>query len=152
MKNVTFYNKKGIKVFIWFILISFIITLMPIPGDSQTKKTLSQMLWERVKKCYSKFVDEDGNGKPDCTIIDDSKNGYLQVSGSYPECGCECTSTVGAYVNKSGEYIFLQSEIFTCSWEKRIYSNKNLNELLPKDFDISTFISQPIKEKINYLS
>lgn len=140
-------SEKTVK---WAFLLLIVIVFIPIGGDSQTKKSLSQMLWDRVSRCHSNFIDEDGDGKPDCKIIDDSKNGYLQISGSWPTCGCSCTSTVGAYIGSTGEYIFLQSDSFSCSFEKKISSSKNLKDILPKDFGIATFISQPIKEKVNY--
>ncbi|MEW6527098.1 MAG: hypothetical protein AB1444_10565 [Spirochaetota bacterium] len=150
MNTTRMYAKKGVEAAKWMFLLLIVLTFIPVSGAGQAKKSLSQMLWERAKKCYSNFVDENGDGKPDGNVIDDSKNGYLQISGSWPECGCSCTSTVGAYVNSAGEYIFLQSDSYKCSWEKKISSNKNLNDLMPKDFGIHTFISQPVQGKINY--
>ncbi|HQJ75137.1 MAG TPA: hypothetical protein PKW14_06125 [Bacteroidota bacterium] len=133
------------KKFILFFLI-----LIPIICFTQTKSSLSKILWDRVNRCYSMFVDEDGDGKPEFNKIDDSKNGYLQISGNWPTCGCSCTSTVGAYKNNVGDYILLQSEKFTCNWEKKISSNKELKDILPESFGIKDFISEPINEKIDH--
>ncbi len=131
-------------------LVLFILFLLPIICYTQTKNSLSKILWDRVNRCYSLFVDEDGDGKPEFNKIDDSKNGYLQISGSWPTCGCSCTSTVGAYKNNIGEYVLLQSEQFVCNWENKISSNKELKDILPESFGIKDFIKEPINEKIDH--
>jgi hypothetical protein len=87
------------------------------------------------------FEDEDGDGEIDgVEIIDDSKNGYIKVSGSYPTCGCECSMTIGAFKDIKGEYTFIEFEERSCSWTKKISSNKQLELLFPDSFGISEFI------------
>jgi hypothetical protein len=51
------------------------------------RETGSALLWKFVDPCYSLLEDMDGDGKVDGDIVDDTKNGYLSVSGSYPTCG-----------------------------------------------------------------
>ena len=87
-------------VFLLFMIMSF-------AANSYAQKTLSQQLWDQVQACYSNFEDMDEDGKPDFTAVDDSRNGYLQISGDWPTCGCGCTSTVAAFKNHSGKYTFL---------------------------------------------
>lgn len=130
-----------------FRLLFFFI---PLIGLGQTTNSLSEILWSRVKSCHSMFEDMDEDGIPDFDKIDDSKNGYLKISGSWPTCGCSCSSTVGAYKNQEGIYVILQSDKVLCSWERKISSNKVLKEILPSDFGINSFISQQIIEKPSY--
>lgn len=127
-----------IKIFLFFISLS---------AYGQTTNSLSKILWSRVQTCYSMFEDMDDDGIPDFESIDDSKNGYLKISGGWPTCGCSCSSTVGAYKNEAGRYIILQSDKALCSWERKVSSNTDLKEILPDDFGINSFISGEISEK-----
>ncbi|WP_293289662.1 DUF413 domain-containing protein [Allomuricauda sp.] len=102
-------------------------------------KSLSHQLWERVKDCQALLDDTDNGEKLDFNKIDDSKNGYLKIWGSYPTCGCTCSSTVGAYRDIHGGYTFLQKEESSCDWRKSISSNKDLAVILPDSFDIRVF-------------
>ncbi len=113
-----------------------VLLLIFTPSFSQS---LSERLWDRVDRCHSNFEDMDDDGELDFDKIDDSKNGYLMVSGGWPTCGCSCSSTVGAFKNSPGEYVFVQKETYLCSWEKKISSNRPLDEILPADFGITTF-------------
>ena len=128
------------------LLIFFILTTSL--GFSQTQKSLSELLWERVNTCYSRFEDMNDDGKPDFEKIDDSQNGYLKVWGGWPTCGCSCSSTVGAYKNNEGHYIYLQSEEFNCSWTKESSSNKSMEEIMPDNFGINSFSSQTITDNL----
>lgn len=131
-------------------IIIFLFVFIPVIGIGQTTKTLSEILWSRVKTCYSMFEDMNDDGIPDFDKIDDSENGYLKISGSWPACGCSCSSTVGAFKNNEGNYVILQLDIFTCSWEKRISSNKELNTIMPNGFGINCFITGQITERITH--
>ena len=127
-----------------------LIVLISTIGFGQTQKTLSDILWSRVNSCYSMFEDMDDDGIPDFNKIDDSKNGYLKISGSWPTCGCSCSSEVGAYKNSKGEYIILQSDQVECSWERKISSNHDLIGILPDGFGINNFTSEPVKNEKDY--
>jgi hypothetical protein len=108
--------------------------LLTFKGVGQASQTLGGQLWERAEKCYSMFEDDDDDGKVDYEeLIDDAQNGYLKVSGSYPTCGCGCTSEIGAYADQSGQYTFIEKEAWSCSWTERIHSNKSLESVLPDD-------------------
>lgn len=131
-------------------IIELLFVLIPLTGLGQKTNSLSEILWDRVKTCHSMFEDMDDDGIPDFNKIDDSNSGYLKISGSWPTCGCSCSSTVGAYKNLEGEYIILQSDEVLCSWEKRISSNKELKEILPNIFVVNTCMSGQIAEEITY--
>jgi hypothetical protein len=139
-----FKKRKGIKGMKY--LLGFLLILYPVFGNSQTAKPLSEILWNRVNKCYSMFEDMDDDGIPDFYKIDDSKNGYLKIWGGWPTCGCSCTSIIGAYKNSSGEFDILQFDEVICSWEKKISSNKALIEILPDGFGINSFILKELQE------
>lgn len=131
------------------LLVIFII-LIPIISFGQKPTPLSKLLWDRVKVCYS-LIEEGFDGEAiELDKIDDSRNGYLKISGSWPACGCSCSSTVGAYKNRQNQYTILQLDEVLCDWEKKISSNKKLEDILPIDFGIKDFISAPITEKPDY--
>lgn len=95
-------------------------------------KSLSEQLWERAEPCNNALEDMDEDGDKDYEeLIDDSKNGYLKISGSFPTCGCECSSTVGAFKTAAGEYVFLDKTTWSCGWTHEISSNRDLNSILP---------------------
>jgi hypothetical protein len=123
------------------IPLKFLFFLIPAICFGQKNSSLSEQLWSRVKFCYEMFEDNDEDGKPDFEKIDDSKNGYLKIFGSTPPCGCVCSSTVAAYKSKDGKYTFLQSQSESCTWSKKISSDKNLTSILPVDFGINSFMN-----------
>lgn len=103
---------------------------------SQIPETLSDQLWERVAYCYSMFEDMDDDGRVDYDeIIDDSRNGYLMISGSWPTCGCNCTHSVGAFKDSRGEYTFLEEQTWGCSWVHSIASDKDLASVFPEGLE-----------------
>jgi hypothetical protein len=128
------------------LLFFFLLTISI--GFSQSQKSLSELLWERVDACYNNFEDMNDDGKPDFEKIDDSQNGYLKVWGGYPTCGCTCSSTVGAYKNSKGEFIFLQSDEFDCQWKKENSSNKSMEEIMPDNFGVNSFSSQNVNDNL----
>ncbi|SHJ98109.1 hypothetical protein SAMN04488028_102365 [Reichenbachiella agariperforans] len=148
--TVTLANIKDRKIQVLRNIILTLVILIPAIGFGQSQKTLSEILWSRVNSCYSMFEDMDDDGIPDFNKIDDSKNGYLKISGSWPTCGCSCSSEVGAFKNSSGSYIILQSDEVECCWERRISSNHDLIEILPDGFGINNFTSEPIKSDMDY--
>lgn len=97
---------------------------------------LSEQLWEYVSDCYDLF-DEDA---PPGTIIDDAKNGYLHIEGTFPTCGCYCSSTVAAYKKYDQEYLFLSYYEEMCGFTKKVSSNYPLENILP-EITIHDFLS-----------
>ncbi len=130
--------------------LKLILLFLPVIGFGQTQKTLRDLLWASVNPCYSMFEDVNEDGTPDFDKIDDSKNGYLKISGSWPTCGCTCSSTAAGYQNNDGSYTILQASEFTCSWEKKITSNRELKDILPEDFGINSFSSGTQNKDFNY--
>ncbi len=129
------------------LLFSTLVLL--IAGQAQAQ-SLSEILWDRVNACYVNFEDFNEDGIPEFDKVDDAKNGYLQISGSWPTCGCSCRSTVGAFKNSAGEYIFLQSDQSSCDWKRVLSSNRPLDQILPPNFGINAFAGAPITEKLAY--
>jgi hypothetical protein len=127
--------------------INFAFLFLPIFSFAQVN-TLNDQLWTRVMTCYDMFEDSNEDGLPDFDKIDDAKNGYLKISGTWPTCGCSCNSTVGAYKNKKGTYTMLQSDGVTCSWERKISSDRNLIDVLPAGFGLENFSNQDLNSEI----
>lgn len=116
---------------------------------SQTKTSLSEQLWDRVRHCQSMLENSDGEeGVAYETLVDDSKNGYLQIAGSYPTCGCRCQTTVAAYKDIKGEYTFLSQELWLCSWRNTLSSNKELKAVFPSDLLDNGFFSEALKDSV----
>jgi len=125
------------------IAILFISIFMSGNAFSQSNKSLSQLLWDRVKNCSNNFEDMDEDGSIDFEeLIDDSKNGYLKVSGTWPTCGCGCSKTVAAYKGSNGGFTLIDKENWNCNWLRKISSNRNLKEVLPEGFGINSFIPE----------
>ena len=114
--------------------------------QAQNNEPLSEKLWKQVQDCYSMFEDMDEDGKVDYDeIIDDSKNGYLKVSGSWPTCGCNCENTIGAYKTSSNDYIFLKKYLWGCSWQKGLYLSDSASVIFPFDFEADGFFQTKLE-------
>lgn len=132
-----------------------VILIFPltIALHSQSGSTLSEQLWNMVESCYSMFEDIDDDGKVDYNeLIDDSGNGYLKISGSWPACGCNCINTAGAYKTSSGNYIFITKQEWGCSWVNSVSSSKELGALFPKEIVSKGFFNDEIEESEGYAS
>ncbi|MDH5599053.1 MAG: hypothetical protein OEY34_08010, partial [Cyclobacteriaceae bacterium] len=79
-------------------------------NNSPKTESLSDRLWAFVDGCYGAIYDEEYEDNGFSERVDDAKNGYVHISGSWPTCGCSCSSTAGAYKNEKGEYILLKNE------------------------------------------
>jgi hypothetical protein len=111
-----------------------------IAASVSGQSTLSAKLWEMVESCKSNLEDFNGDGKTDYEIfVDDSKNGYLRIKGSFPTCGCECDNTVGAYKSKNGDYVLLKQQNWSCDWHEGVSANRDLVDVFPEGFDITAF-------------
>lgn len=122
-----------------------LLIFIPQSLIAQKNETLSEKLWEQVESCYSMFEDIDDDGEVDYDeIIDDSKNGYLKVSGSWPTCGCYCENTIGAYKTSTNEYIFVKEYFWGCSWQRGLDISDSPSKIVPFDFDVDGFFQKKI--------
>lgn len=110
---------------------------------SQYELNLSQKMWYRVESCSYIYNDDDIAYNPD--NIDDTKNGYLKVFGDH------CTSTVGAYKLNDGKYVFLDKQTNICTWNNKIDSNMNLDNIFP-DFEKEGFFKKGTTNSTGYSS
>jgi hypothetical protein len=135
------------------IFFSTLTSLITINLSPQNQESLKDILWSRAMPCYTSILDYDGNGTLDRTVnhtvIDDSENGYLMVTGSPPPGGCGCTVTVGAYRQADGRYIILEVEEEDASWQKKISSNKDIESIMPVGFSLEDFIPAIKTENID---
>lgn len=136
-------------------IIKLLIIILFLYSAAAQSQTLSKQLWKMANECYSS-IEPDDNGKiiPD-ELIDDSKNGYLKIKASWPTCGCGCSTTAGAYRDSKGKYTLIAKDFWDCDWKHKLKSNKDLNVVLPENFNISDFISKAenteTKQAIFYL-
>lgn len=112
-----------------------------IKNNPQSKNNLKEQLWARIQS-ISDYTDSNSIGgiKDLITVIDDTNNGYLKVSGEFPPCGCLTSETVAAFKDINGNYTFLEEETNACNWRYSILSNKKIATILPTDFSIDNFI------------
>jgi len=108
-------------------------------NNNETKNNLKKYLWSRIQSTQD-YTDKNGKIDPFITVIDDSKNGYLKVSGEYPPCGCPISETVAAFKDIKGNYTLLEKETKACNWKHQLSSNKALVAIFPENFGITTFI------------
>lgn len=126
------------------IVITLLAILLVNTIYSQTKIDLNKVLWQKIQSCYSNFEDLNKEEKKNLDIIDDAKNGYLEICGTYPTCGCYCSAVVAAYKDTNNNYTFLQTNEETCNWVKSVSSNKEIASILPENFGFNSFSSAQI--------
>lgn len=126
------------------IVITFLAILLANTIYSQTKIDLNKALWQKAQSCYSNFEDLNKEEKKNLDIIDDTKNGYLEICGIYPTCGCYCSTIVSAYKDTNNNYTFIQTNEETCNWVKSVSSNKEIASILPENFGFNSFSSAQI--------
>jgi len=132
---------KMIKL-IQSIIIIFTLQL----ANSQNKTPLSEKLWSQVQDCHVMLEDLDEDGGIDFDeIIDDSNNGYLKISGSWPTCGCNCESIVGAYRTSSNNYVFIKKSTWPCSWQTQMSASDSLHKIFPINFEAEGFFQNKIE-------
>ncbi|MBN2776763.1 MAG: hypothetical protein JXR36_03930 [Bacteroidales bacterium] len=119
------------------IALLFVLLISLKPLYSQNSDNLKTLLWSKVQNCYS-MAEEPIEDYFD--IIDDAKNGYLHIEGGWPACGCNCAHTVGAFTNADGTYTILEREFWECDFVNEIKSNRNIEDVFPENFGITTFI------------
>lgn len=115
------------------LLLFFVMTL-----NSFAQQSSKKLLWKSVEPCYS-LLEKSGNSN-DNQVIEDIKNGYLKVAGPYPTCGCYCETSVAAFKTAKGNLVTLIKEDDACYFKYRIASNKNIQDIFPKEVSISAFI------------
>ncbi len=107
---------------------------------AQENKPLRQNLMEQVKSCKSMIEDWDNDGKRDFgEFIYDSESEYIRVSGSFPTCGCNCTSAARAYQTATKRRVYVSSFDWDCIWKKGISSTEKLDNLFPFDLEAIVF-------------
>lgn len=116
-------------------------TTVVVPRQAVNQKPLSEQLWEFVSTCQDAIINSSYAENDYDKIIDDAQNGYLHIEGDFPTCGCACLSTVGGYKKPNGSYTLLKYEEWSCGFDYGIYSNENLDKILPENFGLNAFIS-----------
>ncbi|WBU89786.1 hypothetical protein [Cellulophaga omnivescoria] len=111
---------------------------------AQEHKELKNLLWENVESCFSNFKNLNKKDKNNLEIIEDTKNGYLEVCGTYPTCGCYCSAVVAVFKDANKNYTLLKTNENVCSWTKNVSSDKEMEQILPNNFGFSTFSSSQI--------
>ncbi|MBK8011256.1 MAG: hypothetical protein IPK13_07885 [Deltaproteobacteria bacterium] len=111
-----------------------VVSAAPAPPPSAPLKRLRNFAGE----CYG--LVEPG---PDHKLVEEPKNGYLHVEGSYPTCGCGCSVTVGAYRRTSGAHVMLKREEWTCEQAIGLSASVPLSSILPMGVGLATFGAKP---------
>lgn len=138
------------------IAVLLIATIYSGLAAGQNKTTLKSQMWQYIDDCHSTIVSSAMDSGLEPEVIDDSSNGYLKVSGSWPTCGCGCESTVGAYKTANNNYVFLITEYWNCNYKYRVRSSQQFQSIMPKGFGLSSFIDTigincPNRNRVFYL-
>jgi len=91
---------------------------------------VSDGLREGVAGCYEAVTDTD-ELSPERWIFEPA-NGYAEVYGAYPACGCTCSSTTAAFRVGDGSYRMLSRTAWKCSWAKGLVGD-DWDNVLPPD-------------------
>lgn len=121
MKTYIISNKQQLC-----ILLFFVVTL-----NSFAQQSLKKLLWKSVEPCYSQ-LDEEGD---EIRTTEDIKNGYLKISSS-------CETSVAAFKTQEGNYTTLVRYKDLCNFIYKINSNEKLQNILPPNINLSTFIPE----------
>ncbi len=122
-------------------------------------QTLKNDLWSFTSSCKGSLINgyqESNDALPSTpqdycdNYIDDTKNGYLYIEGSWPTCGCGCEVEIGGYKRSNGEYIFLSFNKWSCENYTYLKSNIPLDSLLPEKFSLETFGANGFNDSLNY--
>lgn len=130
-----------------------LLLLLPFWGTSQT--SLEKMLWEAVKPCDDTTKDNaiDLEDEPEAiskNVDYQAKNGYLSISGSWPTCGCGCTSTAAGFKDSKGNFTILRYDFWSCEDKfSGIYASRKLEEVMPEGFGLNSFSDQKIETSGN---
>lgn len=140
--------KKKILTLVFTCILSF--------GFAQS---LKEQLWNFASHCNEAIIDgyiDASDKEPEKlndyynSCIDDSKNGYLFIEGSWPTCGCSCSNEIGAYKKADGSYTLFRYETWPCSNSFGIYTNEKLTNVLPENLSLKTFNSISKIDTLNY--
>lgn len=81
-------------------------------------ESLKHRLLKATDRCRQQFVETESlrDAKQDI----DGRNGYVRVYGTYPTCGCYCSSTAAAFKTAKGDYRFLSYHEGSCDWSSAL--------------------------------
>ncbi len=77
--------------------------------------------------CRANFDEET---LADAKQVNDLRNGYMSIEGSYPTCGCSCSSAAAAFKTEAGTYKFLAYNESGCDWTSEL-GGKDWKDVLP---------------------
>ena len=100
-------------------------------------KTPKEQLLALTNQCLENF-DESEEAK----IINDFKNGYREVSGNFPTCGCFCKSAATYFVGKDRRKLFLSTFFESCDQIFSFKSSTPFLDLLPAEFSLKSFLQE----------
>ena len=107
----------------------------------QSGKSLSQQLWDRVGDTVKDLEGAYGSNWKSgsgAKIVDDSRNGYLQIIAQDPQG--TVSETVAAYTNQGGGFTFLQRYTYSVNSWFKITSSRPLKDVLPAGFGSKDFM------------
>jgi len=103
-------------------------------------QSLEQKMLKQLGPCWETLQEE---GEEYYTLEDKQvKNGYLSISGGWPTCGCGCEATLAAFKDAQKAYTFVRWEDWNCAQEFGLYTSRAIEDVLPKDFSLNSFVSK----------
>lgn len=137
----------------------FYLIIILLSNSISNAQNLSELLWSLTESCNESSlepyielgIERPTNLKDYCSdCIDDAKNGYLLIKGSWPTCGCGCEVEVGAYKNSNGKYSILSFNTWTCEQTSFLNSNVPIDSILPSHLSLKTFAPKSTFDSVSY--
>lgn len=134
-------------------IVIMMLYLCSVNSYAQNQETLQYQLWNTVLKgnndktqidgwSLQKFLENEGwkqweeweETMNSNVVIDDVKNGYLEINLFYEQ------TKAAAYKDNSDNYTILKNRRYRF-FNRSLSSNRNIEDVLPRNFGISNFIS-----------
>jgi hypothetical protein len=108
---------------------ALLATTLSLAGRPGTAGPVADGLTAATAVCRDNF-DRESLAKAE--QINDVRNGYMSIAGSYPTCGCTCESTASAFKTDKGRYKFLAYSEASCAWASDL-NGTDWKDVLPKN-------------------
>jgi hypothetical protein len=99
-------------------------------ADSQPTLPVADGLSTGIAPCKDLLTTEETLDAD--TYVFEPANGYAEVRGVYPTCGCECEATAAAYRCTDGSYRYLSREAWSCDYRRGL-TGSDWGRVLPND-------------------
>ncbi|MDH5379543.1 MAG: hypothetical protein OEW75_01745 [Cyclobacteriaceae bacterium] len=130
-------------LYLFLFLVALVTPQRALSQLFESQLPLKYRLWDFVDSCRETIYYEELGMDSYDSIVDDTNNGFLYISGS---SGCGCSNAAAAFKTGKGDYILIKSEYWTCQWRAETVASTSLlvEKIFPKDISLQTFSKTPL--------